>query len=63
MKGKTWENVISKDGEVGHTEGKAHRCRLEGCSGMRLHVKWNDEKMTYPCTKGMRFEDGVWYIL
>src|SRR5437870_3475787 len=26
-------------------------CRLEGCGGTRLHVKWSDGKRTYPCAK------------
>lgn len=29
-------------------------CRLEGCSGTRLHVKWPDGHRTYPCAKGCK---------
>lgn len=27
-------------------------CRLEGCGGTRLHVKWPDGTRTYPCARG-----------
>lgn len=27
-------------------------CRLEGCGGTRLHVRWPDGHRTYPCAKG-----------
>lgn len=26
-------------------------CRLEGCRGLRLHVRWPDGHRTYVCTK------------
>jgi hypothetical protein len=29
-------------------------CRLEGCGGTRLHVKWPDGHRTYPCAKGCK---------
>lgn len=32
-------------------------CRLEGCRGTRLHVKWPDGKRTYPCAKGCTTRD------
>lgn len=28
-------------------------CRMEGCRGVRLHVKWADGRRTYPCAKGV----------
>jgi hypothetical protein len=43
--GSDFENVA---GEVTGTS----LCRLEGCGGTRLHVKWPDGKRTYPCAKG-----------
>jgi hypothetical protein len=36
---------------------KVSRCRLTGCTGARLHVKWPDGRRTYPCTKGCRLRD------
>lgn len=27
-------------------------CSLEGCTGVRMYVKWPDGKHTYPCSKG-----------
>ena len=26
-------------------------CQMEGCTGHRMHVRWGDGKVTYPCTK------------
>lgn len=28
-------------------------CRLEGCRGHRMYVKWSDGTVTYPCSKGV----------
>lgn len=33
--------------------GTGYRCRLEGCSGMRLGVKWPEGNLTWPCSKGL----------
>lgn len=30
----------------------SHPCTLEGCTGTRMYVKWQDGTVTYPCTKG-----------
>lgn len=40
------------------------RCRLEGCGGDRLHVKWPDGKRTFPCIKGCKeLEGGSFQII
>jgi len=44
-KGTAFENF---SGEITGTS----LCRLEGCRGTRLHVRWQDGKRTYPCSKG-----------
>lgn len=31
---------------------KSHPCTLEGCTGTRMYVRWQDGAVTYPCTKG-----------
>lgn len=38
----------------GRTTGSGYLCRLEGCSGMRLTVKWEDGRISYPCTNGLQ---------
>ena len=45
--------------------GSGRICNLEGCSGMRIGVRWPDGKLTFPCTDGMRSTktDGVWEIV
>jgi hypothetical protein len=58
------EKVVSRDGKhIGFTSGSTHRCQLESCRGLRVSVKWDDGTRTYPCTKGMVRENGVWRIL
>lgn len=56
--------VFSKDGsQKGSTTGHFFRCRLDGCTGQRLTVRWPDGKTTRPCTKGMhQRSDGNWQI-
>lgn len=39
--------------DVGRTTGNSHSCMLEGCSGQRIAVKWEDGSHTYPCSRGM----------
>ena len=47
----------------GKTTGRAHRCRLDGCSGWRIVVKWEDGHVTHPCSKGMLLGKKGWRIL
>lgn len=45
---------------VGHMTGASFRCRLEGCGGLRITVKWPDGGLTHPCTKGVEVhKDGI----
>lgn len=55
--------VLSKDKQKrGKLTGGSRHCGLEGCTGRAYGVRWEDGKLTYPCTKGMDFIDGVWII-
>lgn len=56
--------VYSHDAtEVGAATGSTHHCRMEGCTGRRVTVKWPDGKVTHPCTKGLTTrEDGAFQI-
>lgn len=58
--------ILSRDGELkGEVTSTTRRCRLEGCNGLRLGVRWPDRKVTYPCTKGMHVvteQDDTWQI-
>ncbi len=46
------------------TRGLPRRCIMEGCSGVRLGVRWSDGKLTFPCTSGMKqFKNGNKIIL
>lgn len=50
---------------VGKVVGKQTLCNLEGCTGVRVSVRWPSGKLTRPCTKGMTVLDakkGKWQI-
>ena len=56
--------VVNRQGTItGFTTGGTRRCRLEGCHGVCLGVRWPDGKLTWPCTGGMKFEGGKYQIL
>lgn len=46
--------MISRDGnDIGIVKSwNSGPCKMEGCTGHRVHVKWEDGTSTYPCTKG-----------
>ncbi len=47
--------VVSRDGrQSGKVIGGGDHCQLSGCTGIRLSVRWDDGKLTRPCTKGLR---------
>lgn len=50
------DKVFSRDGKkVGIATGSTHHCTLEGCRGLRIAVRWDDGKITFPCSRGMSF--------
>ncbi len=51
--------MLSRDGKmVGKIVNRhSYRCRMEGCLGWRICVKWPDEHHTYPCECGCRSID------
>lgn len=52
--------VYARDGKAkGVPTGGTKRCRTEGCTGLRVGVRWADKRITWPCTKGMLpYKDG-----
>lgn len=49
------KKVLSSDGKfTGKTTGMTHRCKLEGCNGVRVTTKWEDGKTSFPCSKGLQ---------
>lgn len=48
---------------TGKTTGGTRHCGLEGCTGKRIGVRWEDGKLTWPCTKGMNDTGKAWEIL
>jgi len=56
--------VFARDGaQAGVATGNTHHCRLHGCNGLRVTVRWSDGKFTYPCSKGMSEGRRAWRIL
>jgi len=54
------ELVIARDGNsVGYTTGGERPCTVEGCRGHRIGVRWEDGKMTFPCTEGMEYRNNA----
>lgn len=50
------KRVLGKGGtEVGKCTGATRACSMDGCSGIRISVKWPDGRITRPCSKGMSF--------
>lgn len=48
---------LRKKGVVGVTTGATRYCPLEGCTGTRIVVRWPGGTITYPCSKGMLFDE------
>jgi hypothetical protein len=47
------EKVRSRDGRLtGRVRGE-RGCKLAGCRGLQLAVRWSDGKLTWPCTKSL----------
>jgi len=45
--------VDEETGDKGEALKGVYRCRLDGCRGVRIPVRWSDGKHTFPCSKGM----------
>ena len=55
---KIGDTVVSFNGiYTGKTTGGSRPCSIEGCRGKCLGVRWNDGKLTFPCTAGMTYDD------
>lgn len=49
--------------ETGRIVGRPSFCRMEGCGGVRLRVRWPDGQLTSVCTEDMfRRADGRWQL-
>lgn len=56
--------VVTRDGKQrGKTTGASCRCRMSGCTGVRVTVKWPWGQFTHPCSRGMRRNKKSWRIL
>ena len=48
---------MGKPLDHGLTTGRSHTCSMDGCNGVRISVKWDDGKHTFPCSKGMTLRE------
>ena len=56
--------IFSRDNKYkGYTTGGVRPCSLEGCRGHRIAVRWEEGKLTYPCTKDIEYNGKGWRIL
>lgn len=49
--------VFSRNGKAAGVCTAVSRCQLEGCRGLRLHVRWNKGRGTRPCTRGCTYDE------
>ena len=59
-----YRHILSRSGkEVAVRTGGTQPCPKEGCNGTRVYVRWPDNRITAPCTKGLvRRPDGRYQI-
>jgi len=62
------DTIVSRDGKYRGkpTSVTIRNCGVEGCFGLVLRVKWNDGKVSFPCTAGLRninSKKAIWKIL
>jgi hypothetical protein len=56
--------IYSRDAKHrGRLTGSRRLCSLEGCRGERLGARWNNGKITFPCTNGMVFLKRSWRLI
>lgn len=48
---------------TGVTTGGVRSCGLEGCSGVRVGVRWEDGSITWPCSEGLHRVPEGWAIV
>lgn len=54
----TTQKILSRDGKyTGKWTGGSRPCSLEGCTGERIGVRWNDGKLTFPCSKSLQWDE------
>lgn len=58
--------VLNRDKtRKGTLTGGNRMCQMAGCRGLSLGVRWENGKLTWPCTKGMNFNEttNTWEIV
>lgn len=47
--------ILSRNGkEKGTVTAYGHKCKMEGCTGKRFTVKWEDGTWNFICSKGIK---------
>ena len=58
--------MLNRDGTMRGEIRNLHSrpCNMEGCTGHRIHVRWPNNRSTYPCSKGCKVVDSTtWQIV
>ena len=60
LKLKEGARIQSRGSDFGEATGGGYHCRMEGCRGWRIGVRWRgmygETHVTFPCVKGMVFK-------
>jgi len=58
------KRVFARNGRTrGRIVGGGDRCKLEGCPGVRISIRWPDGSLTRPCSEGLSTrKDGHYQI-
>jgi hypothetical protein len=59
MKFNIHSTVLNRqENEIGKLTGGTRKCQMTGCTGVCYGVRWySDNKLTYPCSKGLKVID------
>lgn len=59
---RVWSRDEADQGTVTNVHGPG-TCRLEGCGGTRVTVRWPDGHITYPCARAIEARpQGGWKL-
>lgn len=49
--------ILSKNKAlVGKATGANYHCQMEGCNGLRITTRWENNEITRPCSKGIAWD-------
>jgi len=55
MNSQPWKIYSRGRKHVGKPTGSTRFCTLENCGGTRITTRWDNGKVTHPCSEGMNW--------